>query len=89
MCFFLLRSYFLWSPVESGVVFFGWFLKRPKSEVTGIKNRYYPRSTFKHVVAAAVRAGYTVDYHALLDWKQTVMLDIETGKQNLDQASKL
>ena len=36
--------------------------------VTGIKDRYYPRSAFKHVVAPAARAGYRVDYHASYSW---------------------
>ncbi|CAE7939376.1 unnamed protein product, partial [Symbiodinium necroappetens] len=48
--------------------------------VTGIKNRYYPRSAFKHVVAPAAREGYEVDYFALLDWKSAITTDRITGQ---------
>ena len=43
--------------------------------VTGIKDRFYPRSVFRHVVAPVTRAGYRVDYFALLDWAKTPMVD--------------
>eukprot|EP00931_Biecheleriopsis_adriatica_P105127 TRINITY_DN79702_c0_g1_i1.p1 TRINITY_DN79702_c0_g1~~TRINITY_DN79702_c0_g1_i1.p1 ORF type:complete len:534 (-),score=89.30 TRINITY_DN79702_c0_g1_i1:43-1644(-) len=36
--------------------------------VTGMVPRYYPQTTFKHVVRPATLAGYWVDYHAMLDW---------------------
>ena len=45
--------------------------------VTGLKNRFYPRSTFKHVVRPAVRAGYTVDYFGLIDWIKTTMVNYD------------
>ena len=48
--------------------------------VTGIKNRYYPRSAFKHVVAPAAREGYEVDYFALLDWKSAITTDRISGQ---------
>ena len=42
--------------------------------VTGLKDRYYPLSVFKHVVEPATRAGLQVDYYALLDWAKTTMV---------------
>ncbi|CAE8659477.1 unnamed protein product, partial [Polarella glacialis] len=36
--------------------------------VTGMRHRYYPLTTFRHVVRPAAQAGYRVDYHAMLDW---------------------
>ena len=48
--------------------------------ITGIKDRYYPRSVFKHVVAPAARAGCQVDYYALLDWEKTIMVDRLTSE---------
>ena len=35
---------------------------------SGIVERFYPISTFRHVIQPAVRAGYQVDYHVVLDW---------------------
>ena len=48
--------------------------------VTGIKDRYYPRSAFKHVVVPAAREGYEVDYFALLDWQPSVATNRITGE---------
>eukprot|EP00439_Symbiodinium_sp_Y106_P038861 s1701_g4.t1 len=50
--------------------------------VTGIKDRYYPRSSFRHVVMPAAQEGYEVDYYALLDWQPTVAPDQMAEQRN-------
>ena len=56
-----------------------WGATKPKGRlailVTGIKDRYYPRSAFQRVVEPVTKAGYRVDYYALLDWTKTVMVN--------------
>jgi len=54
------------------------FRQEPSSSVTGfsrlavlvvgVRQRFYPLPTLKHVVAPAARAGHHVDYFALLSW---------------------
>ncbi|CAE8714241.1 unnamed protein product [Polarella glacialis] len=62
-----------WAPGAKGIQ------KPPTSSgrlavlVTGLRERFYPLSTLRHVVRPAVRAGYQVDYHAMLDWERAVM----------------
>lgn len=43
-------------------------LKRLAVLVVGMVPRFYPMTTLKHVVAPAAKAGYVVDYYALLAW---------------------
>ena len=46
----------LWWPLRGG--------SRRAVMIVGLKNRFFPLPTFRHVVAPAVAAGYEVDYYA-------------------------
>lgn len=42
--------------------------KRIAVMVVGVRQRYYPLTTLRHVVAPAAKQGYDVDYLAMLSW---------------------
>jgi len=46
--------------------------RRPRVAVlaVGVRMRFYPATTLRHVVGAATRQGYDVDYFAMLNWNR-------------------